>query len=265
VIEPAAHAQMRNGSLSRFELIGAPIDPLTLAECVELVAHSIASNDHCEHGSINASKLVQLQTDQALRDALWNCKLATADGQPVVWAARLLGHKIPERVAGIDLMEGLLESAEKVGHRIYLLGARSEALAGAEAVIKQRHPNIKIVGSRDGYFSPDEEPQVVSAIARSNPDLLFVALESPKKELFLARNRSILSARFAMGVGGAFDVLAGVKTRAPKWAQKAGLEWVFRLGQDPRRLGRRYLIGNARFLELVIGTWVRTRLRGSDR
>lgn len=204
-----------------------------------------------QHASVNAAKVVRLQGDAALREALWACELVTADGAAVVWASRLLGHPLAERVTGIDLMDALLERAASRGYGVYLLGARAEVVASAASELRHRFPALRIVGEHHGYFGPAEEDDVVAGIAAAQPDLLFVALETPQKELFLERHRSVLRIPFAMGVGGAFDVVAGDKRRAPLWMQRAGLEWLFRLAQDPRRLWRRYLYGNTRFLVLV--------------
>jgi N-acetylglucosaminyldiphosphoundecaprenol N-acetyl-beta-D-mannosaminyltransferase len=220
----------------------------------------VDSGGQGQHASVNAAKVVRLQHDVELRQAIESCELVTADGQPVVWAARLLGHPIPERVAGIDLMEALLDLSEQRSYRVYLLGARPEVLDDAAAEIRRRHPAVSIVGRHHGYFSPSEEAALVADVAAARPDLLFIALETPQKELFLARHRDTLRVPFSMGVGGAFDVLAGRRRRAPRWAQRAGLEWVFRLAQDPRRLARRYVVGNTRFAALVARELVRTRL-----
>jgi N-acetylglucosaminyldiphosphoundecaprenol N-acetyl-beta-D-mannosaminyltransferase len=244
----------------RLELLGAPLDPLTLRETVAVVEAGIDGRRPTIHACVNAAKLVRLLRDDALRRALWSCDLVTADGQAVVWAARLLGRPLPERVAGIDLMEALLARAEQRGFRVYLLGARPEVLERAAAVLRGRHPRLRLVGTRHGYFDPAEEPDVVAEIAAARPEVLLVALDTPRKELFLAENGDRLGVLFAMGVGGAFDVLAGRRRRAPGWAQRAGLEWAFRLAQEPARLGRRYLLGNVRFTALVLGELARTRI-----
>ena len=156
-------------------------------------------------------------------------------------------------------MNGLLARATERGYRVYLLGARPDVVGDAVAALRMRHPEVVLAGYRHGYFARSEEGEVVSAIAAARPDILFLALETPQKELFLARHRETLHVPFAMGVGGSLDVLAGRRRRAPRWAQRAGLEWAFRLVQEPRRLGRRYAVGNARFAWLVARELVRSR------
>ncbi len=243
----------------RHELFGAPVDAVSLDEAVSWVEALVDRGGQGQHASLNAGKIVRFAREPDLVAAIRGCELVTADGQAVVWAARLLGARLPERVAGIDLMEALLSRAEERGFRVYLLGARPHVVEAAEAEIVRRHPRITVVGRHHGYFSRDEEDAVVADIAASDPHLLFIALETPQKELFLARHRDRLRLPFAMGVGGSFDILAGRLRRAPRWMQRAGLEWLYRFLQEPRRLGRRYVVGNARFVALVLRELPRSR------
>jgi len=231
-----------------------------MTQTVARVEDAIARRETTQHVAINAAKVVRYQHDEGLRAAVDGCELATADGQAVVWAARILGRPLPERVAGIDLMDALLDVARSHGYRIFLLGAREDVLGRAEAEIYRRHPGVRIVGRHHGYFGREEEPAVVDEVASATPDMLFVALETPAKELFLARNRARLAVPFVMGVGGSFDVLAGERRRAPRWMRRSGLEWLYRLLQDPRRLARRYAVGNTQFVWLVLRDAVRIRL-----
>ncbi|MEO8289694.1 MAG: WecB/TagA/CpsF family glycosyltransferase, partial [Gaiellaceae bacterium] len=227
---------MRNG---RVQLLGSPLDPVTLREVLARVDEAVAERRPTLNASVNAAKLVRMQQDSELREAVAGCELVTADGQPVVWAARALGLAVPERVNGTDLMELLFAHGEERGYSIFLLGSRPETLARARAEIERRHPRLRVAGTEHGYFAPAEEAEVVERIAAARPDILFVALETPKKELFQARHREALGVPFTMGVGGSLEVLAGQRKRAPRWAQRAGLEWAFRLGQEPRRLAGR--------------------------
>jgi N-acetylglucosaminyldiphosphoundecaprenol N-acetyl-beta-D-mannosaminyltransferase len=246
---------------ARIDLLGCPVDALTMEQTVARVADAIARRETTQHVAINAAKVVRYQRDEALRAAVDGCELATADGQPVVWASRILGRPLPERVAGIDLMDALLSAARERGYGVFLLGARAEVLERAEREILRRHPGVRIVGRHHGYFGAAGEAEVVYEVADAAPDILFVALETPAKELFLARNRERLAVPFVMGVGGSFDVLAGERRRAPRWMRRTGLEWLYRLLQDPRRLARRYVVGNSAFIWLVVKDAVRIRLR----
>jgi N-acetylglucosaminyldiphosphoundecaprenol N-acetyl-beta-D-mannosaminyltransferase len=242
----------------RVAVLGCAIDAVTLDDAVTAVEARIASREPCQHVAINAAKLVRLQRDQQLRDAVAGCELVTADGQAVVWASRALRRPLPERVAGIDLMDALLARASERGYSAFVLGARPEVLERALGELRRRHPGLRVDG-RHGYFGRDEEGAVVDEIASAGPDLLFVALETPAKELFLARHRERLRIPFVMGVGGAVDILGGVRKRAPRLLQRLGLEWAYRLAQDPRRLAGRYIVGNTRFTWLVLRELLRGR------
>ena len=239
-------------SSSRSTLLGSPLDAVTLPEAVSVVDAAVSERRQLQHTALNAAKVVRIQHDDLLRDAVAGSELVTADGQAVVWAARLLGQSVPERVAGIDLFEALLTLAARRGYGVYLLGARPAVVKRAAAVIRARHPGIRIVGARDGYFAAEESDAVVDQIQRAAPDLLFVALETPVKETFIARYRDRLGAPFVMGIGGSLDILAGERRRAPRLLQRLGLEWCYRLAQDPRRLARRYVVGNTVFTWLVL-------------
>jgi N-acetylglucosaminyldiphosphoundecaprenol N-acetyl-beta-D-mannosaminyltransferase len=236
---------------ARAEILGCGIDRLDLQGTLSEVERVIASRGFTQHMAINAAKLVTMQDDPRLREIVGECGLVNADGQSIVWASRMLGDPLPERVAGIDLMHALLELSERRGYRVFFLGARAEVLERALERIRQRHPRLDIVGARDGYFSDDEDLAVSTAIGATRPDIVFVAMSSPRKEYFLGKHGRALGASFVMGVGGAIDVVAGVTRRAPAPWQRLGLEWLFRLLQEPRRMFRRYAVTNARFAFLV--------------
>jgi N-acetylglucosaminyldiphosphoundecaprenol N-acetyl-beta-D-mannosaminyltransferase len=210
--------------------------------------------------AINAAKVVEYQQDPELRKAIDGAHLLTADGQAVVWAARLLGYQVPERVAGADLMEALLAHAATRGYSVFFLGAREEVVRACAARAIERHPTLRIAGHRNGYFARDEERAVMQAIRAARPDILFLGFGTPAKEYFMHRHHRELGVPFVMGVGGTFDVYAGLVRRAPVWIQKLGLEWGFRLAQEPRRMWKRYLVGNSRFIALVAKDLVARRL-----
>jgi N-acetylglucosaminyldiphosphoundecaprenol N-acetyl-beta-D-mannosaminyltransferase len=235
----------------RRSLLGLPIDHVTTEEILELIASHVDRRRPLLQASLNAAKVVQGQTDDGLRETLRRFDLVTADGQAIVWATRLLGCPVPERIAGIDLMDAVVARAAAEGWRVYLLGAKAAIVERTAAALRARSPRLVVAGWRDGYFAPKEESAVVREIREAKADVLFVALGSPAKELFLDRARGSLGIAFGMGVGGAFDVVAGERSRAPRPIQRAGLEWLYRLAQEPMRLGPRYLSSNGRFVALV--------------
>jgi N-acetylglucosaminyldiphosphoundecaprenol N-acetyl-beta-D-mannosaminyltransferase len=246
----------------KVNVVGCGIDAVTMDQALGRVEEIIERRGRGQHMAVNAAKLVASQDDPRLRAIIAGCELVTADGQPVVWASRLLGNPLPERVAGIDLMSTLLAAAEQHRWRVYVLGAQQWVLERALERIRARHPNLILAGHRNGYFRAPEEAAVVAEIAASRADILFVAMSSPRKEYFLASYRDVLGVPFVMGVGGAVDVFAGCIRRAPLILQRLGLEWLFRLLQEPRRLFRRYAETNLRFLALVLGEWRRAGLAG---
>ena len=261
-----ARARARGGRgmtavADRAEVLGCEIDRIDMAEAARRCDGYVRTRAGAQHMAVNAAKIVAMRHDAALRGLVDGCELITADGQAVVWASRLLGDPLPVRVAGIDLMLELLALAEQRGYSVYVLGARQDVLERALAQLRARHPGLRIAGYRDGYFAEAEEPSVAAGIRAARPDLLFVAMSTPRKEYFLGRWGPELDVPFSMGVGGAVDVIAGITKRAPRMLQRLGLEWAFRLAQEPRRLFRRYLVTNLAFLGLTLRDLGRGRRR----
>ncbi len=228
-----------------------PIHPVDMPAALARVDEFIRGRTPHYNIAINAAKIVEFQHDEALRNAIDEAHLLTADGQPVVWAARLLGDPLPARVAGTDLMEALLAHAARRGYSVYFLGAKHEVVRACVEKAQREHPGVRIAGYRDGYFRRDDEATVVAAIRAAQPDILFLGFGTPAKEYFMHRHYRALGVPFVMGVGGSFDVYAGLVARAPRWMQRAGLEWAFRLAQEPRRMWKRYLVGNIRFIWII--------------
>ena len=237
---------------ARVDLFGVPVDALDMAATVDAVRGMVACGAPHQHVCLNAAKVVELDRNPELARAVTRCDLVSVDGQAVVWASRVLAAPVPERVAGIDLFQELLAAAAEAGWPVYLLGAKDSVVRRTAEVANERHPSLIIAGLRDGYWTPEQEAEVVADVARSGAKLLFLAIPSPRKELFLEQHASALGVPFRMGVGGSFDVVAGITSRAPIWMQKVGLEWVHRLAQEPRRMARRYLVGNASFIRLTL-------------
>jgi N-acetylglucosaminyldiphosphoundecaprenol N-acetyl-beta-D-mannosaminyltransferase len=228
-------------------------------ETVDAVMAMVSCGRPHQHVCLNAAKVVELERNPQLSDAISACDLVNVDGQAVVWAAGYLGKEVPERVAGVDLFERLLGEAAAKGLRVYFLGATATTVRRVCEVAQERWPSLLVAGANDGFWRPEEEADVVARVAASNADLLFVALPSPRKELFLEQHAEALGVPFRMGVGGSFDVLAGVTKRAPRWMQRLGLEWFYRFAQEPRRMFKRYLYGNTAFIRLTLRERRRTK------
>ncbi|MBM6998830.1 WecB/TagA/CpsF family glycosyltransferase [bacterium] len=239
------------GLPDRVEVMGAPVDPWTMEQTVE------AADALIEHGmfahliGVNADKLLQMRDDPEMDNCVKRCEIVNADGASMVMAAGKLGVSLPGRVAGVDLMQELCSMAAERGRSVYLLGAKAEVVAKTAKVLKQTYPCLRIVGYRDGYFGNDEFDAVVSQVEEKRPDIVFVGITSPKKERLIERFRELGSAGAFVGVGGSFDVVSGNIPRAPMWMQKANLEWLFRMMQEPGRLVKRYVVGNTRFWLLL--------------
>lgn len=241
-------------------VLGVPVAAVTMAEVVERCHRAVRERGRLSIGVVNAAKVVKMSGDPELRAAVLAADLIVADGMSVVWASRVLGAPLPERVAGIDLFERLLELAHCERLSVYLLGARQATVDEVARRIAVRHPGVRIVGVRNGYFGEADEPGVVDAINAARPDLLFVGISTPKKELFLARWRDRLNVPVCHGVGGSFDVIAGEVRRAPERWQAWGLEWLYRLLQEPRRMWRRYLVTNTVFAGMLAAAALRRAL-----
>ncbi len=237
--------------MQRIEICHIPVDVLTMQETIDRIDTAIGRKEPIHHVVINAAKVVNAQKDEALKASIVDCDIINADGQAIVWASRFLGKALPERVAGIDLMEALVKLAHQKKYKIFFFGAKEEIVGEVvNKYVAQYGPEI-IAGYRNGYFSKEEEPAIARGIASSGADILFVAMGSPKKEIFLNTYKNEIRVPFIMGVGGSFDVVAGFVKRAPAWMQRSGLEWFYRVIQEPGRMWKRYLFGNSKFIYLV--------------
>ena len=247
----APQSLIRN--MNKVNILNTSIDNLTMSETLERVSKSIENGEQIHHVVVNAGKIVAMQTDPELRKSVNESDIINADGQAVVWASRILGKPLKERVAGIDLMANLVEMGHQKKHRIFLFGAKEGVVKSVVDLYTERYGPSLIAGYRNGYFPAEEEAEIALQIAQSGAQMLFVAITSPKKENFLYKHREALkNVNLIMGVGGSFDVVAGKTKRAPRWMQKSGLEWFYRFTQEPRRMWKRYLIGNSKFIYLVL-------------
>ena len=252
-LEPPCEVQVGR-TVTLFDI---PIASVTLEQALDRIHMAIVGRERLELGVVNAAKIVNMKRDPELRDAVCSADVIYADGMSVVWASRILRTPLPERVTGIDLMYGILRRGAEHRYRIFCLGATSDVVRKVGATLAADYPGIQVVGCANGYFSADEEEGVAAAIREARPDVLFVGITSPKKERFIARWSDSMDVPVVHGVGGSFDIVAGLTQRAPELWQKLGLEWLYRFKQEPGRLWRRYLVTNVAFMWMVLRERIR--------
>lgn len=239
--------------LKRVRILNGAFDPWTLQETVDRVAAFIESGQRGHVATVNVAILMMMRSDPRLQRFADSASFVLADGQPLIWASRLLSRPLPERVTGVDLVDALCARAARDGFGVYFLGARRDVVEAVAARMTGEHAGLRISGIADGYFSSAEEPERARAVAESGARLLFVGMGVPRQEHFLEDRWSELGVNVAIGVGGSFDVIAGLRRRAPRFVQRIGMEWMFRLVQEPRRLWRRYLVTNTLFTYHMLG------------
>jgi N-acetylglucosaminyldiphosphoundecaprenol N-acetyl-beta-D-mannosaminyltransferase len=247
----------------RVNLFGTEVCALNMDEVLSVCESCVCNKTPLLLGVVNVAKLVNCRKNTVLRESLGQADIILADGLPIVWLSKLIGDPLPERVAGIDIMYNLLEKACARNYSVYFLGAKPEVVKKAVEVIKASYPGLRLAGYRDGYFDEFEERGIAEQIKKSSADILFVAMSSPKKEIFLRKWRDYMNVSVCHGVGGSFDVVAGITKRAPFWMQKCGMEWFYRLIQEPRKMWRRYLTTNAVFIKMALEAIVRANFSGT--
>lgn len=224
--------------MARISVLGTGVDPVSMAQALARAEALIGRGQPSMVVTINPELVMHAQRDTALARALDRADLVVPDGIGIVWAARILGHPVPERVPGVELTEGLIQRAAARGYRVYFLGAAPGVAEEAARRLTARYPGLAVAGTHHGYFKPEEEAAVVAAVRRVRPHILLVALGAPRQELWIARHLHQCQAALALGVGGSLDVFAGRVQRAPRWVQAVGLEWLYRLVRQPARAGR---------------------------
>lgn len=236
----------------RVKFLNTYVDALTMEETLEKIQQYIDNKECVQHVVINAGKVNLMQENKELTNIINECPLINADGQSIVWGTKILGNSLPERVAGIDIFTELVKISAERGYKPYFFGAKEEVVTEVVRKFKEQYPTLEVAGYRNGYFKKDQSIEIAKDINKSGADILFVAFSSPMKEFWINEHMNIMKVPFAMGVGGSFDVVAGKTTRAPKWMQKCGLEWFHRFIQEPRRMFKRYIGGNIKFIKLVL-------------
>lgn len=235
----------------KVEFLGLPLDNLSLEESLARLEEFVREGRPRQVFTPNAALTVWANLDPFLMGVYRSTDLLTPDGMGVFLASRLLGVPVKANVPAVSLFFELLKQGAVKKYRFYFLGARPKVVERAVANMRTRHPGLQIVGFHHGHYSPEEEEAVVEGIRACRPDVVFVAMSTPQKELFIHENKERIGAAVFVGVGGSFDVAAGVTRLAPLWMRNAGLEWLYRLIQEPRRLWRRYATTHPAFLYLV--------------
>jgi len=242
-----------------FNFLGLQFHNLTLKETIEQVERFIQSNTPHKVFTPTAELIVRANQDDGLKEIYNTTDILTVDSYVVYYAARLCGKTLKEPVSAARLMFDFLDVARRNNYKLYLLGATEEVSEATAENLKRDYPGINIVGRRNGYFDSNNDAAIVNEIRTKTPDVLLVAMSSPLKENFISRNIEKMNVPVSIGVGGSFDIIAGKCKLAPAWISKMGLEWFYRMVQEPRRLWKRYLITNAMFLWLVLRELLRQR------
>jgi len=227
---------------SPVEILGILVDPITTAEVLQKVEEFIQLRTPHHIFTADASGIMRAQEEKSLRAIILQADIVTADGFGVMLAAQMRGTVLPERVSGCDLVERISELAAEKGYSEYFFGAAEGVAIASASALKKRYPGLHIAGTRNGFFSEADEARIVREITAAKPDVLFVALGIPKQEQFIRRHFAELGVPVMIGIGGSFDVISGVLMRAPRWMQRSGFEWLYRLCQQPGRLPRLYVL-----------------------
>jgi exopolysaccharide biosynthesis WecB/TagA/CpsF family protein len=242
-LPPPSPGSGTSTSATRVDLLGVPIDPVDEGEAVGRLLAAVGAESLLQVCTVNLQFMVTARRQPAVAKALRGAGLNLADGAPVVWLSRLIGHPLPGRVAGSDLLPALAAHAEWSGTRLFLLGGQDGVAEEAAEELRRRHPRLRVTGTMEPpHATLDEMPddEIIRRVAEAGADILLVGFGHPKQDLWIAANRHRLPVSVAIGVGGSFDLIAGRLRRAPRWARGSGLEWLYRLAQEPRRLGLRY-------------------------
>jgi N-acetylglucosaminyldiphosphoundecaprenol N-acetyl-beta-D-mannosaminyltransferase len=247
------------------KILNCRFHSLTLDQTVVEIFELIARGDRGWLCTVNVAVLMMARVDARLQAFIDRAAITVADGQPLVWVSRFRSKQLPERVAGIELVEEICARATKDRLPLYLLGADRKIVESLAVRLRRDHAGLDLIGVEDGYFGADEAPERAKKIADSGAKILIVAMGVPRQEHFIEEQWDNLGVSFAIGVGGSFDVLSGHRMRAPQWVQAIGMEWAYRLMQEPRRLFKRYVVTNTKFLFLIgIGFLFSRRHRTSE-
>ena len=237
--------------------MGLHLDNLTFDEAVDCILALARGDRPCYVVTPNVDHIMRFNRNRRFREAYRKASLVLADGMPVVWASRILGSAVREKVSGADLFPRVSEAAAEQGLSIYILGALDGAAEKAARILRRRHPDLRVAGTqcprRGFHLDKEENRKVIEAVRAASPDILFLALGCPKQEFWMHDHCEALGVPVTLGVGAAVDFLSGMVRRAPLWMQRCGLEWLYRILCEPRRLWKRYLVDDSPFLLRVLG------------
>lgn len=240
------------GTNPRITILNTVIDVLNVQETIALVEQYVITKTPLHLMGVNADKINEVNQNERMKQIVNSCGIINADGASVIMASKYLKKPLPERVAGVDLMQSLVALSESNGYSVYLLGAKQQVVEKTAEVLKARHPNLNLVGIHNGYFKESDWSAISDELKTLKPDFVFVGITSPMKEYLIEFLQEDGNDSVFMGVGGSFDVISGNIPRAPMWMQKANLEWLFRVIQEPKRLFKRYFVGNWTFIKAVL-------------
>ncbi len=235
-------------------ILGCRLDPVTMEDVLQWAKEHIDSGVYGKYINVlNVAKLVKAKEDPELFATIEDADLVGADGVPLVWLSRFIGRKLPERINGTDLMMELLARANREHWSIYFFGATEETAGQVIAKVSREYPHLRIAGYRNGYFDMDKDSEhIVELINAANANILFLGFGTPHKEQFVGKWKNKLKVNVIHGVGGSFDVYAGKVPRAPKLMQRMGLEWLYRMLQEPQRMFGRYFRTNTKFFYILL-------------
>src|ERR1035437_1430996 len=238
--------------MKEIKIFKIKVHPLLKKEFIEIIESNLKEGKQIIQNGVNAASINELLNNEELIQAYNNSHLVNIDGMSMVWALGFLGYSAPERVACPDLANDILELAERKNYSIFLFGANESSLVLSIKNLATNFPKLKIAGYRNGYYQIEDEYGIIKMINDSMPDILFLGMPSPQKELFVEKYKNQFQVKYILGVGGFFDILSGKTKRAPLWVQRRGMEWIYRFAQEPKRMWHRYMIGNVKFIGLVL-------------
>ncbi len=236
--------------ISAVSLFGVRVHAVSMDEAIQHILRFVRENNPRQVVTADSSMVVMAQRDDHLRDIINRADLVTPDSIGILWACRRRGFVMPERVSGVDIVVRLAQISAQTGLRLYFLGAQPGVAEQAAQRLQARYPGVCIAGCQHGYFPPESESEIVRRICEAQPDVLCVAMGIPKQEKWIDRYRDVLRVPVSIGVGGTFDVLSGRVRRAPLWMQRTGMEWLWRVGHNPRKISKVMLL--PRFVWMVL-------------